>query len=87
MRLTSAVVLLLGVMNGVVCGQTFPGARTAHTRVTRSAEQKAPESAHQLIKDVMYNEHQAWKKHSFWEYRSHLVTDSKNELREQIEWA
>jgi hypothetical protein len=45
----------------------------------------APETARQLMKDVIYNELHDREKDSYWQYRSHVVTDKKNILREQIE--
>jgi len=50
------------------------------------AAQSAPlETAHQLMKDVIYNELHDQEKYSFWQYRSHVVTAKKDILREQIE--
>jgi hypothetical protein len=85
MRLATAVVLLAFVMDAGVFGQTFstgaPGGRTNG----RSEVARRPESAHRLMKDVIYNELHDREKDSFWEYRSQVVTGEKNELREQIE--
>lgn len=39
----------------------------------------------QLMKDVIYNELNDRERDSFWEYRSHAVSDKKDILREQIE--
>lgn len=45
----------------------------------------APQSAAQLMKDVIYNELHDRERNSFWQYRSHVVTPKKDILREQIE--
>lgn len=45
----------------------------------------APESAAQLMKDVIYNELHDRERNSFWQYRSHVVTPKKDILREQVE--
>lgn len=79
---TVAVVLALMVE----CGASGYGA-SAVQRQARKGEKATAESAHHLIKDVIYNELHDREKNSFWEYRSHLVTDKKNVLREQIETA
>lgn len=54
-------------------------------RAASSSSPAAPESAGQLMKDVIYNELHDREKDSFWQYRSRVVTQKKNILREQIE--
>lgn len=85
MRIATVVVLLAFLMDAGVFGQTFPAAGKDLRVKAQSAVQAAPESAHDLMKDVIYNESHDRERDSFWEYRSHLVTSRKDVLREQIE--
>jgi hypothetical protein len=57
----------------------------AHCAQANSAE--APQSAQQLIKDVIYNELRDRERDSFWKYRSHAISAKKDILREQVETA
>ncbi len=77
MRAATTVILLAFLMDAGVFGQRFPAGGQAGT--------VSVESAHALMKDVIYNELHDREKDSFWEYRSHVVTSRKDVLREQIE--
>lgn len=81
MRVAKVVVVLALIVG---CGASGYAAPAVHGRA-KSGAKVAPESAHQLMKDVIYNELHDREKNSFWEYRSHVVTDKKDVLREQIE--
>lgn len=81
MRVAGVIVLLALIGNGGSYGQTFPATGKAQPQQASAA----PETAHELVKDVIYNELHDWKDDSLWEYRSHMVKGSKNVLREQIE--
>lgn len=85
MRVATAVVLLALIGNSGSYGQMAPNKGKTQEKPRKDVGIAAPESAHQLIKDVIYNELHDREKDSFWEYRSHVVTSSKNVLREQIE--
>jgi hypothetical protein len=73
MRFATMLLLLVLVPDAARCAQVS------------SAE--APQSARQLIKDVIYNELQDRERDSFWEYRSHAISEKKDILREQVETA
>lgn len=81
MRMATVLVLLTLIASGSSYATTPPVERKA----VKSRAEAAPESAQQLMKDVIYNELHDWKDNSFWEYRSHVVTSGKNVLREQID--
>jgi hypothetical protein len=49
------------------------------------AQQAAPQSAHDLVRDVIYNELQDRERDSYWQYRGKRVTPSQNTVREEIE--
>lgn len=75
---------------GLVFGLGLPAQAAIQSSATRSVAVQplaAPESAAQLMKDVIYNELQDRERDSFWQYRSHVVTPKKDILREQIETA
>ena len=74
MRVVPMVVAL-----SMVCG--FGMTARAATPIPAAA----PETARPLMKDGIYNELHDRHKDSYWQYRSHVVTDKKNILREQIE--
>jgi hypothetical protein len=74
MRVVPMVVAL-----SLICGFA------AAARAAAPAPGAAPETARQLMKDVIYNELHDREKDSYWQYRSHVVTGKKNILREQIE--
>ena len=76
------VVVVLALM--VECGANGYAAPVVQGRAQTRA-MAAAESAHQLMKDVIYNELHDREKNSFWEYRSQVVTQEKDVLREQIE--
>lgn len=83
-RLMRVVTVVVALALMAECGANGYAAPAAQGRV-QTGPGAATESARQLMKDVIYNELHDREKDSFWEYRSHLVTDKKNELREQIE--
>lgn len=85
MRVATVVVLLALIVDGSGYGQAAPAAGTVRQKLVESTAAVAAESADRLMKDVIYNEQHDWKDDSFWEYRSHVVTGSKDVLREQIE--
>lgn len=84
MRVATVMVLLAWIASSSY-GQMTPMRGKAKGNPGKNAAMAAPESAHALMKDVIYNELHDREKDSFWEYRSHVVTGSKNVLREQIE--
>lgn len=47
--------------------------------------QQPAQSAHDLVRDVMYNELHDPERDSFWEYRSQCISADKNLVREQVE--
>ncbi len=85
MRVATVVVLLALMANAGSFVQAAPVAGKVESKSAESTAAKAPESAHRLMKDVIYNELRDWKDNSFWEYRSHVVAGGKNVLREQID--
>lgn len=85
MRIATVLVLLALVADGSGYGQKAPPVRKTQQKPVETEVKAASESAGRLMKDVIYNELHDWKDHSFWEYRSHVVTGSKNVLREQID--
>ncbi len=85
MSKVTVLVCLTLITSGGAYGHTTPSHRKIQPRPSAAPAKTAPESAHQLMKDVIYNELRDWKDNSFWEYRTHLVTGSKNVLREQVE--
>jgi hypothetical protein len=52
-----------------------------------SAPQNSQESAHDLVRDVIYNELHDRERDSHWEYRSECVSPAQNVVREQVETA
>jgi len=52
-----------------------------------SAPGNNQESAHDLVRDVIYNELHDRERDSHWEYRSECVSPAKNVVREQVETA
>lgn len=85
MRVATAVVLLALIVDAGSYGQTAPFTGKIKRKSAQRTARRATESAHHLMKDVIYNEMRDWKDGSYWEYRSHVVTSSKNVLREQID--
>jgi hypothetical protein len=59
-----------------LCAQTASPAAAAGGR---------PQSAHDLVRDMVYNELQDRERDSHWEYRSECVSSSQNLVREQVE--
>jgi len=61
-------------------------ATLAGTTVIPAQTQTAPvESAHDLVRDVIYNELHDRERDSHWQYRSACVSSSRNIVREQVE--
>jgi hypothetical protein len=85
MRIATVLVLLMLIAGGSGYGQTAPPVGKTHWKPVEFGETAASESAGKLIKDVIYNELHDWKDNTYWEYRSHVVKDGKDILREQIE--
>lgn len=52
----------------------------------RTSAQKPPfQSAHDLVRDVMYNEMHDRDRDSYWQYRSERISPEQNVVREQVE--
>lgn len=81
MRVVTEVVVLALVLG---CGASGNAAWMAQGG-TPAGTKAGGESAHRLMKEVIYNELHDREKDSFWEYRTRVVTDKKDVLREQIE--
>lgn len=61
-------------------------ATLAGTTIIPAHSQTAPvESAHDLVRDVIYNELHDRERDSHWQYRSACVSSSRNIVREQVE--
>jgi hypothetical protein len=66
---------------------SFTVALLAYTLLAHAMPPTQPESAQQLVTDVIYNELQDRACNSFWQYRSVREADGRDVVREQVETA
>jgi hypothetical protein len=69
-----ATVVLIAAAAAPLCAQT-----------SAPVNPGLPASAHDLVRDVIYNELHDRERDSHWEYRSECVSPAENLVREQVE--